>query len=375
MINNSEDWLIFRHLKAEQAFYLALVFRWEDRAEDIIQRPCFQALIGATATHPSGTQGRVLISAGAMNFMEDEIDAAFTLTASGAERSDPVDIEEKEAFDTLLNKYFFATKPSERPYQEAMLQPSTLDPVITKRALALMEEHRRRVAIERVPHATPLQPVRLFERYHYNGHFVVFREAGHGMRPLPGFDAATTVQQPWGASDARHVAVRGNVIETDPAKFRVIKIPVSEGEAFYRDDTHVYTPDCRRIEGADAKTLAFVGGMFARDKHRWYALDGRSWPTSAQKLVSTSTLYYTRNTFLIGDRAVYMGTMRLPVDAATFTDQEARTAFANHVRDMSLAWCADKDGDLIICDGCSPPALSLNARTQPQAAVGRIRAS
>lgn len=261
VINNGDDWLIFRYLKTEQAFYLAFVFRWEDRVEDIIQRPYFEALLGAAAVMAPDARGRVLISAGALNFMAEEIDAAFTLTASGVERSDLVDNTEKTAFDRLLNKYLFATKPSERTYQEAMQKPSTLDPVIKKKALALLEDHRCKVALERVPNATPLQPVRLFERYHTNGHFMVFRQAGHGMMPLVGFDPATTVQRPWGACDARHVAVRGHVIETDPAKFRVINMPGCEGDAFYRDDVSVYSPDCRRIEGADPKTFKFVGGM------------------------------------------------------------------------------------------------------------------
>ena len=89
IIDNSEDWLVLRYVKAEQALLLAFVFRWSDQAEAIMRRPYFSELLRVTDFMADGTSGRALISAGAMNFMADEIDAAFTLIPAGAHR-DPI---------------------------------------------------------------------------------------------------------------------------------------------------------------------------------------------------------------------------------------------------------------------------------------------
>ena len=284
-----------------------------------------------------------------MNFMADEIDAAFTLTPAGAHRDDHVADAEKQRFDALLNTHLFASNPYNAPYQEAMRKPSVLDTRIRTSTEALLEVHRARIAIERLPHATPLQPVRLFEGYHYNGHFMVFRAPG-GMRPLTGFDAATTVQRPWGASDAHHVAVRGEVIATDPAAFRVTTLPNSDGDAFYRDNKHVYGNDRQVIDGADPKSFKFVAGCYARDKHRWYTVDGAVIDDVGPEGKVDNRLYYYRNAMLISPRSVYMGRHRLAVDAATFEIKRIERVHRPRMSELRMLWFADKAGDGIIHD-------------------------
>ena len=106
IIDNSEDWLVLRFVKAEKALFLAFVFRWSDQAEEIMQRPYFSELLRVTDFMADGTSGRVLISAGAMNFMEDDIDAAFTLSSAGARRDDAAGIADKKRSEGLDHRWW-----------------------------------------------------------------------------------------------------------------------------------------------------------------------------------------------------------------------------------------------------------------------------
>ena len=370
VINSSEDWLIFRYLKKEQSFFLAFVFRWSDAAEDIMKRPYFVALAKACEFLSAGHEGRMIISAGALNFMQDEIDAAFTLKGSGQQRQDAVDETEQKRFDGLLNKYLFAIEPGSTPYQDAMRKPSILEPKIRKKVDVLLEVRRQRIAIERVPHATPPQPVRLFENYHYNGHFMLYRKPG-GMRPLAGLDPYTTLQRPWGASDTSHVAVGHRLIATDPSKFRVIPIPGGEGDALYRDERHVYDIQCRVIPGADPKSFKYIAGCYARDKDRWYHIDGTVLDDVGPHGRVDNTLYYNRNCLLISPTAVYMGARRLPVDAASFAIKRVERVRLPRSRELRMLWCTDNQGDLVVSDGSfgwdQDEAPTMTRTSSPQA--------
>ena len=117
--DRSEDWLVLRHLGTEEAIFMAFVHRWADTAEEIMTRPYFTELLQLTDFMDEGAVGRVVISAGAMNFLEDEIDAAFTLTRDGASRdAGGLDVAEKRRFDRLLKRRLFAVGFDGRSYQE-----------------------------------------------------------------------------------------------------------------------------------------------------------------------------------------------------------------------------------------------------------------
>ncbi len=53
--------------------------------------------------------------------------------------------------------------------------------------------------------ATPLEPVRLCNGYHYNGHFML--ATGGGLRPPPQLDPMSFRQTNYGGADADHVVV------------------------------------------------------------------------------------------------------------------------------------------------------------------------
>jgi hypothetical protein len=76
--------LIFRRDRTVSALHLVFIFRWADRAKAIMQRPYFEALLGATAFMDEGERGRVVIWPSAMNFLAGGIEAAFVLEPGAA---------------------------------------------------------------------------------------------------------------------------------------------------------------------------------------------------------------------------------------------------------------------------------------------------
>ncbi len=349
VIDNGEDWLILRHLKTQSAVFLAFIFRWGDAAEEIMARPFFQVFLEITDFMPDDASGRLLISAGAMNFLSDDIDAAFTLTRSeGARRDEPLDPGEKQRFDGLLNTHMFGAKLYEQPYGEAMRASTVLDARIRRKVETLLLERQRRVAIERVPDATPLKPVRLFQGYHFNGRFMLHYLHGR-ITPLPGFDPVTTVQTPWGRRMHRHVAIGPHVIATDPSRLRVIPVKNIDDQYLARDDRHAYAVGGAVVAGADAKTFAYAGGGYARDRSRWYRLDGSLIEGVGAEGRVDDRLYFHRDSLLIGEAAVYLGGVHLPVDPGSLQIRRLERMHRRG-RQLCLGWLSDKDGDLVFRD-------------------------
>lgn len=50
IIGGLDDILVIRRDKTMSALHLVYIFRWADRAKDIMQRPYFEALLGASAS-------------------------------------------------------------------------------------------------------------------------------------------------------------------------------------------------------------------------------------------------------------------------------------------------------------------------------------
>lgn len=342
--DGSDDILIFRHDKAAGALHLIYVFRWGDRAEHIMRRPYFEALLGACAFMEEGQRGRVLISPGAMNFLVDGIEAAFVLEPGGSKRDDALGEAEMKRFDELLNKTLFDPKLAGLGYREAIRRPKFFDTKLRRKVDTLLEKHRQRVAIERLPLATALHPVRLCAHYHYNGHFMIYTEPGI-VRPLPMLDPANFKQRDWGGSDARHTVIEGRVIATDPESFKGHSCD-DEGTKFYTNSARVYWPSLDPIEGADPKTFKSAGHGFAYDSQRWYHYGGHVLSDVGANARIDDSLYYHYLTLLIGSSSVYMGAVRLPLDAASFSIK--RMARSGPEGEPERAWFCDKDGDLIV---------------------------
>jgi hypothetical protein len=366
IVNGSEDYLVLRYLKTEAALYLAYIFRWADLPEDIVKRPYFKGILDAGGLVTPGARGRALISPGALNFLSDGVEAAFTITSGDSRRDDNVPDDEMRFFDGLLNTYVFkGAEIGAKSYQEAMLNAKVLDPKLRKQVGALLELDRQRVARERVPKATALHPVRLFEAYHYNGHFVVFRETGGlGVRPAPGLDPDDLRPAPWGASDSRHVVVSGRVIETDPSDFKVHVC--GEEPTFFTDARYVYGPDLAVLPGADPKKFRCIKGAFAHDKMRWYNWKGVALPDVGNAAQVDDSLYFLRFNLLVGDQSIYMGETRLPLHAASCTIKRLEQFPPGPFTSFILGWFADKDGDLIVASHSLDQELRLERTTDPE---------
>jgi hypothetical protein len=58
------------------------------------------------------------------------------------------------------------------------------------------------------------------------------------------------------------------------------------------------------------------------------------------------SLYVFRLTLVIGDGAIYMGPVRLPLDPASFSIRRLQSPGPGGK--LALAWFSDKDGDLMV---------------------------
>ncbi len=367
--DGQQDWLILRYLKTEEALFVAYIFNWADRSDAITARPYYEALLRAANYMSDGATGRVLISADAMNCTRDELELVLTLSkANGAARERGLTDDDKRAFNTLLDTDMFGAKIYQQSYQEMMGKPAVLDKTIRRQALAIIEARGRAIALERVPAATLLAPVRLFEKYHYNGHFMLFE----GRSPLIGFDPLTTVQRPWGACDCAHAAIGRHVVATDPSAFCVVSTKGGEGGTVYRDAQHVYAPDGRIIPGADPATIKFAGGFFLRDAERWFTIEGTPLDGAGPDARVDNSLYYWRNALLIGAPAVYMGSQRLPLDGASTIVRHTERRTVQRQREVRLAWLTDRDGDLVVYDSASLDGPIIERTDRPERRLGEL---
>lgn len=361
IIGGLEDILILRRDKTMSALHLVYLFRWADRAKDIMQRPYFEALLGASAFMEEGERGRVVISP-ATNFVTDGIEAAFVLEPGGSKRDDKLNEGEMKRFNELLDMTLFDPKLAGLSYSEVIRRPKFFEIKLRKKVEILLDNHRQRMVIERLPQATPLHPVRLCPNYHFNGHFMIYAESGV-VRPLLGLDAATFRQRDWGGSDARHVVIGGRVIAMDPENFKG-HVCSDEGDRFYTDSERVYWPSLEPIEGADPKSFKCISHGFAHDSQRWYFLTGEVLSDVGANGRIDNSLYFLYLTLLIGDGAIYMGPVRLPLDAASFSIRRLQSPGPGG--GLALAWFSDKDGDLIVSSRTDTRQLKIERTDNPE---------
>jgi len=264
IVNGEDDFLTIRYLKTEGALFAAYIFRWGDRSDEIMERPYFKALLGACMFMEGDEHGRVIISPGALNFLSDGIEAAFVLTPGASTRADAVTDAEMAHFDTLLNRHIFEGFCHRLVNLEVIKNPQIFPTELCERVEALLEKRYTKLHADRIPAATPLSPVRLFNGYHYNGHFLIYTEPGQ-IRPLVGLDPLSLRQRDWGASDSRHVVIGGRVITTDPETFKVHQ--GDEDSTFYADANHVYGPALTPFPDSDPGSFVYVDAGFSVTVH------------------------------------------------------------------------------------------------------------
>jgi hypothetical protein len=370
IMDGLDDILIFHRDKTVSALHVVYIFRWADRASDIMQRPYFEALLGASAFMEEGERGRVIISPSAMNFLTDGIEAAFVLEPGSSKRDDKLSEAEMKSFEELLKKMLLHPKLAGLNYSEVIRRPEFFETKLRKKVETLLEKHRQRVAIERLPKAAALHPVRLCSNYHFNGHFMIYAANGV-VRPLPELDAASFRQRDWGGSDAEHVVIGGRIIATDPKSFKG-HVCSDEGDRFFTDSEHVYWPSLEPIEGADPKSFKCTRHGFAHDGQRWYYFKGDVLSDVGANGRVDDSLYFCYLYLLIGDDAIYMGPVRLPLDAASFSIRRLQSPGSGG--GLALAWFSDKDGDLIVSSRTNTQQLKIERTDNPEQLWKSLRA-
>src|SRR5579872_4723056 len=358
------DAVMFKYLKEEQALFIHYWFSYHERLDDIIENPDITTILNIAAFKDIAAPDRAAISLDAPNFKISGPAAGFVIEPDGFRRDDTFDGAEIERFDTLINKYFF--KLSERfATGDALWHTNSkvLDRKLWRKVERHLEAHRLNLTRERLPNATPLQPVRLCNHFHYNGHFVLF--AWQTLHPLPQLDASTFRQTTYGAADARHVVVGHRVLRTDPAQFKVLNL----GETiFYKDAERVYNADLKPVPDADPKTFKLVHGAFARDSKRWYDSSGFPLDDVGDRATIDDRLHFHGLCLLWGERSIYLGSHRLPIDAASCRlIQAEKNDWQAPFK--GVVWLRDKDGDCIVSllfvpDG--KPRFEVKRTTAPE---------
>jgi hypothetical protein len=345
LINGLEDRIVLRWLKAEQAAFIAVIHRWEDRPEEVMQRAYFTELKTVPTALRAKSRGRLLFSPGAMNFLEDGVEAGFVITSAGLERADEAAPEEMQTFNVLLNSYVFKGDWHEMPYHDAIKLPTVLEKLVSASVARRLEAHRVETARDRLPRATFAEPVRLFEGHHSTGRMLLSRGTQR-FALLERIDPASLRQTSYGAEDTQRVVVRGRVLDADPQAFKVRRI--GEDEAFYTDGHSVYWPDATPIDGADAKRFKLVKPCFGFDGQRWYTHDKRVLDDVGDDATVDAALYFWYLTLLRGSRSVYLGSTRLPVDPRSVAVRRIEKRPAGPTAGVYAIWLSDHDGDFVI---------------------------
>jgi hypothetical protein len=345
LINGLEDRIVLRWLKAEQAAFIAVIHRWEDRPDEVMQRAYFTELKTVPAALRAKSRGRLLFSPGAMNFLEDGVEAGFVFTSTGLEPADAATPEEMKTFDALLNSYVFKGDWHEHPYHDAIRLPAVVDKLVAANVARRLEEHRVETARDRLPRATFAEPVRLFEGYHSTGRMLLSRGTQR-LSLLDRIDPVSVRQTSYGAADTQRIVVRGRVLDADPQAFKVHRIGADA--AFYTDGQSVYWPDATPIDGVDAKRFKLVKPCFGFDGQRWYTYDKRVLADVGDDATVDASLYFWYLTLLLGSRGVYLGSSRLPVDPRSVAVRRIEKRPTGPTAGVYVIWLSDHVGDFVI---------------------------
>lgn len=341
--DGSKDVAVVRYLKKEASVLLLWYFWCPEPLEALLKSAVVAALLRLAAFKDVGGTDRAAVSDDANNFNQTGPKVGFRFMPGRVDRDDRFDPDEVEAFDHLQRQHFFRHLDRiERGNGQWFDDKRLLDPKLACKVAEVLEGRRRQIARESLPTATPLEPVRLFDKFHYNGLFVVHATPSMSV-PLPSVDPYALRQTKYGAADAEHVIVGRSVIETDPTRFKVLK---NDSATFYATSDRVYNGELEAIDKADPKTFKLVGA-YARDKKRWYDSRGMALDDVGDNARVDATLYFLPWTLLLGDRSVYLGSQRLQVDAGSCKLVRA-VAKRRDPFNGGLIWLRDKAGDCIV---------------------------
>ncbi|MBU4610046.1 hypothetical protein IMZ29_05670 [Achromobacter sp. GG226] len=367
-----DDVVVFKYLKKEQALVVHCYFHYDRPLEDLLAQPEIEAILKAVQVKDLEGVDRAVISHDANNFLASPPSAGFAIRPGTCAREDGFDAATLARFDAVQDAHFFKIadqfQRQDRPW---FTSSRIVDPALRRKIERKLQARRQAIAKSQLPNATLLQPVRLFADYHYNGHLVLWRDHG-ALVPLPGVDPYTLKQTAYGVADATQVVVRGQVVRTDPARFKAVG---SQAATFYVCPDGVLDTEARRIPGADPATFT-VQGPFGRDQYRWYRRDGQVIEDAGPGGHVDDSLYFMPFILLLGSGAVYLGESRLPVDAAS-CEVIRKRALRRDPRVGALLWLRDKAGDVIVsCWGRFGGDMTpeVQRRADPEAAWAQAEA-
>ncbi|MDT2020319.1 DKNYY domain-containing protein [Methylocella sp. CPCC 101449] len=365
VVDRSKDIVVFTYLKKEQALFAHVYFYYPLDLDAIIAHPGVAAILRVADVKDTDIADRAVISHDANNFTQSEPSAGFRLERGSFHRDDAFDAGDIAAFDKRIDKQFFKFAEDLDPGSAQWLDNRRIiDTGLRRKVERSLDVRRAEIAKERVPQATPLEPVRLCNGYHYNGHFMLATDGG--LRPLPQLDPMSFRQTNYGGADADHVVFGKQVLRTDPSHFKML----SKSEThFYVGADNVFDGEGNAIAGADPKTFKLVHYAFARDKTRWYTFKGQPLDDVGDKARVDETLFYSKDCLLIGTGAIYLGAVKLPLDAPS-----CRLAKAQRLREDpcygGLLWFADDEGDCIVSMrsryGETEPDLTIKRTTSAE---------
>lgn len=353
------DVVVFKYLKKEQALVAHYYFYYPEALEDILEQPGVSALLAASQFKDVDAADRAVISHDANNFKESEPSAGFLIEQGQFGREDSFDAQTIDAFERLLDQHFFKFAEGLSGAGGQWVQNSRIiDTKLRRKVERKLEERQLLIAKEQIPSATPLRPVRLFDKFHYNGHFVLWTQPKPPL-PLIGIDPQTLRQTAYGAVDADHVMAGGVVLPTDPARFKALR----KGDTtFYVSAERVYNARMEPVSDVEPKTFKLVHGAFARDRDRWYTHSGTPLEDVGDSARIDDSLYHYSLTLLMGEHAVYLGDRRLAVHASSCRVVRTR-ALQKDPFYGGLLWLADDEGDCIVsCVGRFGQEFSLNVQ-------------
>lgn len=368
------DIVVFKYLKKEQALFAHYYFYYPEGLESILQQPGVSSLLAASEFKDAEVADRAVVSHDANNFTQSEPSAGFAIERGRFSRKDSFDAQTITAFDRLLDQHFFKVAEGLSDSGGQWFKNSrVIDTKLRRKVERKLEARQLLIARERVPSATSFRPVRLFDKYHYNGHFVLW-SGRSPLVPLIGIDPHTIRQTGYGTADTNHVIVDGLVLRTDPARFKALR----KGETtFYVSADCVYDDRMSPVAEADPKSFKLVHSAFARDKDRWYTHRGAPIEDVGGSARIDDSLYYTSLTLLLGELSVYLGDRRLPLHAPS-----CRVVRTRPLRKDSfyggLLWLADEEGDYIISlvgQFGQEPSLNVRRTSTPDACLGEEEAA
>ena len=352
-------YMVFRYLKPESALFAFFYFNYGN-ASLLRESTEWEVLQTVASYARDGRSGFVLHSLDALNIPE-EITAVYVVANGECQQTswEKLALDEKQLKQDC-QRYFF--KPAEdMPFVDALGYKRIIDASIVRRSRALLEAESQARSVQeqedageaqalllmQLQAATPGEPIHFFGHFYFNGQQV------YGM-------CSDEVQFFPEINPVRFRSVNGYGMDdqcfvlgdrTWPGSSEHL-VRLTKGEmTFYKTLTQVWSwngPSLTLLPMADAASFKLKSADHAEDANHVY-LYRTILPKAelgAYRLCSYG--YYTDYKLLIGERAVYLGADRVPLDAASFVlehnvqdDKYAENAYV--VSDVSGRYVLTRD--------------------------------